>query len=136
MVASDDDLLAALPVYRQLRPALDPATFVAKARRMAEDGWRLAVLKDDDGVIRAVAGFRIYENTFSGRHCYVDDLVTDEASRSKGYGKAMLAWLADHAKANGCVALELDSGTQRQSAHAFYFREGMRITDFHFVKVL
>ena len=60
----------------------------------------------------------------------------DEASRSKGYGKAMLAWLADHAKREGCLALELDSGTHRQGAHAFYFREGMRITDFHFVKAL
>jgi hypothetical protein len=32
----------------------------------------------------------------------------------------------------GCETFSLDSGTQRHEAHAFYFREGMRVTSFHF----
>ena len=34
----------------------------------------------------------------TGRTLYVDDLVTDEAQRSRGYGKAMLDWLQAHAR--------------------------------------
>jgi hypothetical protein len=34
------------------------------------------------------------------------------------------------------VRLQLDSGTQRKDAHAFYLREGLRIEAFHFGIVL
>jgi GNAT superfamily N-acetyltransferase len=67
-----------------------------------------------------------------GRHVYVDDLITDAASRSRGYGKAMLDWLKAEARRLGCVRLQLDSGTQRQDAHAFYLRERLRIEALHF----
>ena len=32
----------------------------------------------------------------------------------------------------GCERLQLDSGTGRKDAHAFYLREGLRIEAFHF----
>ena len=35
-----------------------------------------------------------------------------------------------------CDTFSLDSGTQRQQAHKFYFREGMVVTGFHFEKKL
>src|SRR5690606_38511895 len=75
---------------------------------------------------------RVMEMLAVGRHIYVDDLVTDEASRGRGYGKAMLDWLKAEAQRLGCERLQLDSGTQRQDAHAFYLRERMRIEAFHF----
>ncbi|HTF69323.1 MAG TPA: GNAT family N-acetyltransferase, partial [Edaphobacter sp.] len=69
---------------------------------------------------------------WSGRTLYVDDLVTDEAMRSSGFGEQMIVWLVSRARAENCETFSLDSGTQRQQAHAFYFRQGLRITDFHF----
>jgi GNAT superfamily N-acetyltransferase len=72
----------------------------------------------------------------TGRTLYVDDLVTDETRRSRGYGKAMLDWLQNYAREAGCETFSLDSGTHRQEAHAFYFRERMRVTSFHFAKKL
>jgi hypothetical protein len=44
--------------------------------------------------------------------------------------------LNEIARVRGCDYLGLDSGTQRQKAHRFYFREGLTITAFHFVKPL
>ena len=127
------DLRAGWPVVRQLRPALDEERFVSQALRQIEnDGFRATVLYDDTGTPRAFAGWRVMEMLAVGRHIYVDDLVTDEASRGRGYGKAMLDWLKAEAKRLGCERLQLDSGTQRQDAHAFYLRERMRIEAFHF----
>ena len=127
---------ACFPVMRQLRSHLsDEAAFVAQVARQTEQAYRLAYLADDRGV-RAVAGFRIYENLIHGRVLYVDDLVSDEAARSKGYGKALLEFLEQHAREQNCQSLQLDSGVQRQEAHAFYFREGMRISSYHFIKGL
>ena len=127
------DLRAAWPVVRQLRPALDEERFVSQALRQIEnDDFRATVLYDETGTPRAFAGWRVMEMLAVGRHIYVDDLVTDEASRGRGYGKAMLDWLKAEAKRLGCEGLQLDSGTQRQDAHAFYLRERMRIEAFHF----
>jgi GNAT superfamily N-acetyltransferase len=72
----------------------------------------------------------------TGKTMYVDDLVADEARRSRGYGKMLLDWLQQRARAEGCETFSLDSGTHRQEAHAFYFRERMRVTSFHFAKKL
>jgi hypothetical protein len=44
----------------------------------------------------------------------------------------MLDWLIALARERGCEMFSLDSGTHRQEAHAFYFREGMRVSSFHF----
>ena len=88
----------------------------------------------EGGRVVGVAVFRVIEKTFSGRELYCDDLVTDEARRSKGAGRAMIAYMDRVARERGCDTLALDSGCQRQQAHKFYFREGLVIGAFHFSK--
>jgi len=125
------DLREVWPVAQQLRPHLDEDSFVEQALRQLQDGFRATALYDD-GTARAYAGWRVYDNLVYGHHMYVDDLVTDQTVRSRGYGKALLDWLKDEARRQGCVRLQLDSGTHRKDAHAFYLREGLRIEAFHF----
>ena len=120
------------PVMTQLRPHLERTEFMTRVQRQMADGYRLACLRAD-GAVKAVAGYRISENLAWGRFLYVDDLVTDQAARSQGHGKALLAWLAGHARQNGCAQLHLDSGAQRKDAHRFYLREGMENAGFHFM---
>lgn len=131
--AADDPatLRAAWPVVAQLRPHLDEEAFLAQALRQQAEGWRATVLLEG-GVVRAFAGWRVQEMLAHGRLLYVDDLVTDSAARSAGHGKALLDWLKAQASALGCRSLQLDSGTQRIDAHAFYLRERLRIVSFHF----
>jgi hypothetical protein len=43
-------------------------------------------------------------------------------------------WLRQLALAEGCDALDLDSGVQRHLAHRFYFRYGMQIAAYHFIE--
>ncbi len=119
------------PVAQQLRPHLDEGRFVEQALRQMQGAFRATGLYDG-GVARAYAGWRVHENLVYGLHLYVDDLVTDQTVRSRGYGKALLDWLKDEARRQGCAKLQLDSGTHRKDAHAFYLREGLRIEAFHF----
>lgn len=130
-VTTDVELRAAWPVVKQLRPDLDEDSFVEQALRQFGGGYMATALYDD-GIPRAFAGWRALEMLATGRQVYVDDLVTDETVRSRGYGKALLAWLKVEAKRLGCARLQLDSGTFRKDAHAFYLREGLRIEAFHF----
>ncbi len=132
---SDADILRCFPVMAQLRPHLVETEFVARVRRMQGEGFRLARL-EEDGTVRAVAGYRFHEKLFSGRNLYVDDFVSDTTRRSQGHGARLLAWLAEQARARDCDLLELDSGVQRFDAHRFYFRERMRIASYHFSRAL
>ena len=121
-------------VHRQLRTAL-PADYRAKMQRVFGGGARMVVAAQGDAVC-GLAVWRVIENTAIGVHLYVDDLVSDEAQRSLGVGHALMQWLERRARALSCVALVLDSGTQRTRAHRFYFREGMAVVCFNFMKDL
>jgi GNAT superfamily N-acetyltransferase len=127
-------LARAESVHRQLRARL-PADYAPKMQRVFAGGGRMLVAAQDD-VVTGVAVWRVHENTHSGVHMYVDDLVTDEARRSSGVGHALMESLRSKASELGCNAFTLDSGTQRQRAHKFYFREGMVVTAFHFDQAL
>ena len=134
-MVSDEEVASTFRVMRQLRPHLGEDDYVARIGRMREGGYRLAAVVDGGRMV-CVAGFRVQDFLYTGKHLYVDDLVTDEATRSGGHGRIMLDWLAAEARRNGCGQLHLDSGVQRYDAHRFYFREGMRISSYHFVKEL
>jgi len=128
---TDEAILACYDVMAELRPHVAREAFLPTVRAMQKDGLRLACIREDGRVV-AVAGYRVSTNLFCGRHLYVDDLVTADAARSKGHGKALLAWLRAQAVAEDCDVFHLDSGMQRKRAHQFYLREGLEIAGYHF----
>ncbi len=89
---------------RELRPYLDREAFVNIVRDMQQDGYTLVYLGTSH-VVRGVAGFRIKRTLFCRKFLYVDDFVTASAERGKGYGKILLEWLKERARAEGCAQL-------------------------------
>jgi len=132
---SADELVAAWPVVRELRPHLDQAAFLAACQTQRVEGYRAIGLFAHDACV-GFAGYRLQTMLAHGRFLYVDDLVVAESARGSGAGAVMLDWLIEAARREACVSLQLDSGTQRHGAHAFYFRQGMSITSFHFRRAL
>jgi GNAT superfamily N-acetyltransferase len=132
---TDGEITRCFSVMVQLRPHLEESAFVPVVRRQYAGGYRLAFL-ESSGAVQAVAGYRLLDNLVGGRVLYVDDLVTDSDARSRGYGKALLDWLAERGREQGCAFLELDSGVQRFDAHRFYFVNGMVISSHHFRRAL
>ncbi|MFL6240670.1 MAG: GNAT family N-acetyltransferase [Actinomycetes bacterium] len=127
-----DDLL---PVLLELRPHLEGASLCAIYAEGYPQGLRFLAAYEDGSCV-GVAGWRFVATTHVGRKLYVDDLVTTARARSAGVGAALLAELAQRASAAACSSLELDSGVQRARAHAFYFREGMHVSSYHFIRKL
>jgi GNAT superfamily N-acetyltransferase len=138
-LAPGEERLAAAALL-ELRPHWGDVDTLA--RRMAEqraDGYRLAAsFEDGEAEAAAVAGFRLGRNTAWGSHVYVDDLSTRADRRGRGHADAAMAVVEEIARAAGCAELHLDSGVgpDRADAHRFYFRHGMRIASYHFVKPL
>lgn len=128
---TDAEIAACYDVMAELRPHVQREKFVPLIRAMQEGGFRLACIRSGGRVV-AVAGYRISTNLFMGHNLYVDDLVTAETERSKGYGRELLGWLRGIAVENGCKGFHLDSGVQRKRAHEFYLREGLELSSYHF----
>ena len=134
-LAGDDDLLAeGEALHRAFRPNMG-ADYRAHMTAMFAEGAGLIQLADGD-TVRALAVWRAFHTTYCGYRLEIDDLVTDETQRSKGFGATLLAFVEAKARAMGCDTLTLNSGTQRIRAHGFYFREGLHIHAFHFTKDL
>jgi hypothetical protein len=121
-------------MHRELRPILEP-DYVAQIERMFTQGAHLVQLVDQ-GEPRALAVWRVFDTTYCGRRLEVEDLLTADAVRSRGYGKTLIGWLEARARAEGCPTITLHSATHRARAHRFYFREGFHILAFHFSKQL
>ena len=132
---TDQEIENCFDVMSELRSKLRKSDFLKTIRHMESEGYRLAFI-EDDGKIVSVAGYRIYTNLFMGKHLYVDDLVTSDTARSKGYGEQMVNWLRNEARKEDCNFFHLDSGTHRGGAHRFYFRQGFTIASYHFSEEL
>jgi GNAT superfamily N-acetyltransferase len=125
----------------QLRPGLgSPEALVRQVdERQRPAGYRVVgAFEGGAEEAAAVAGFRINEFLAWGRHMYVDDLVTAEGHRGRGLADRLFAWLEDEARHCGCTQFHLDSGVgeDREDAHRFYFRHGLRIASYHFAREL
>jgi len=120
------------PLMRQLRPHLESASqFLEIYRRQAVAGYRLLVRWSGETPV-ALAGYRLSENLIHGPHLYVDDLVSDSASRNSGHGGALLEFLKAEAKALGCDQLVLDTGIGNLNAQRFYQNVGLAAEGVHF----
>lgn len=131
LAVEDDEIRNCYAVMAELRPHVSPEEFLPRVRRQMETaGYKLAYLSD--GEVMAVGGFRVSECLAWGKFMYVDDLVSKEGERSKGYGGALFDWLVEYARAQGCDQFHLDSGVQRFAAHRFYLNRRMSIEAHHF----
>jgi hypothetical protein len=119
---------------KQLRPHLEEETYLSKIKQLQlEYGYKLIVIFEN-GEAKAAAGYRICDSLAWGKYLYVDDLITDQASRSRGYANQLFDWLDEELNNNHCAGMHLDSGVQRHDAHRFYLNKKMKITCYHFEK--
>ena len=121
-LSGDRDIRVAFPLMRQLRDRLREETFVAQVRRQQVEGYRLFGLFDEERLV-ALAGVRRSHTLSRGEHLFVDDLVSAEGERGRGYGRELMRWLARRAKDEGIARIDLDS---RATAKGFYEKLGFR----------
>ncbi|MFZ0369816.1 MAG: GNAT family N-acetyltransferase, partial [Halobacillus sp.] len=112
-IQSKEDILEVYPVMKQLRTHLDLSTYsqlVAEAQE--KDGYKMFALYEGEEVV-AVVGFEPMITLYYGRFVWVCDLVTEEKSRSNGYGKELLNFVHDWAIEHSYESVALSSGLQR-----------------------
>jgi GNAT superfamily N-acetyltransferase len=132
LAVSEEQIRSCYTVMRQLRPHLhEQQKFVEQVLRQMQQGYCLAYLQEK-GEVKSLAGFRILTFLAWGKVLYIDDLVSDERGRKKGYGSKVLKHVIQRAKEENCDQVHLDSGPQRHDAHRLYLNHGFEIIGHHF----
>jgi len=117
---SDVEIQAAFPLMASLRDRIRADTFLGEVRAQQLQGYELIAGFDGTRLV-VLAGIRRSHTLSRGAHLFVDDLVTDEAARGYGHGRAMLDWLTNRAAEEGVPKIYLDS---RNTARGFYEKVG------------
>lgn len=127
---TDEEIKNCYAVMSELRPHLSLENFAAQVKRQMENSnFQLVYLSENE--VKAVAGIRIAEWLARGKSLEIEDLVSTENERSKGFGGALFDWILNHAKRENCAEVRLVSHVTRFGAHKFYLKKGM-IIDAHF----
>lgn len=135
-LVTDEDFRAAFPVIHELRDQLDETAYLDLLAEMRPRGYRL-IAAEDDGRIVALAGIGFGVNFYYRRYLWVYDLITSATERSKGHGLALMEYLEEFARQEGCDTLALASALHRTEAHRFYEDKiGMEKPSYTFSKPL
>jgi GNAT superfamily N-acetyltransferase len=127
-----DEIKQAHETIQFLRPALrDVDLFAQNVQKQFNEGYRFIGI-EHEGKIVACSGFRILNTLAWGKIVYIDDLVTHEAHRGKGYALSLLDYIQKFARENGCGEIHLDSGYMRNTAHKVYLNYGFILATHHF----
>ncbi|MCH7698241.1 MAG: GNAT family N-acetyltransferase [Chloroflexi bacterium] len=120
----------ALDTPREERGPPLPAFYRDAFHRVdANDGQRLLVLEVDGEIVGTLVLLIIPNITHQGRpYATVENVVVEERERGAGYGRQLLTYALDQARAAGCYKLTLTSHKRRTDAHRFYERLGFDST--------
>lgn len=123
--AIEPDFTRVVELYRQLQPA-DPVLTNGADRRVFEQilraPWLHLFVLEDLGRVQSTCYLNIVPNMTRAARPYgiIENVVTDSAMREKGYGKRVVSFALEFAWSVGCYKVMLQTGSRKESAHAFY----------------
>jgi GNAT superfamily N-acetyltransferase len=127
----ESEVRRCFPAYKELRPHLKSAEeLVERWKVQTGEGFLMIYVAEADLVV-AAAGYRFLNTTAWGHIMYIDDLVALSTHYKKGLGTALLKYMQNVAREQGCDAVHLDTGYHRHFAHQSYLRNGFIMTCHH-----
>ncbi len=117
---NQDECKRFFDLLKELRPHLTFDSFretLFEAQKTSN--YQMTGIEDESGLV-ALMGYRILHDFVHGKHLYIDDLVSKESCRSKGYGTILLSHAEEIARLNGCSNLRLCTGIENEAGKKFY----------------
>ena len=123
--ARPPDVPRVLELYRQLHPddaVPEDGSDLAPLQEIFASDWLTLYLVEDAGQVLGTAYLNVIPNLTRGARPYavIENVVTDESVRGRGYGKVLMAAVLEAAWAQGCYKAMLQTGSRRAATHAFY----------------
>lgn len=132
---TDAQIQQCIPALLALRPHSTVEQAFDQIRyQQQNEQYVVAFIRDADGSVPAVIGYRTMHLLYSGKTLYIDDLSTLATARGKGYAGALLDFVIEEAKAGNYQCVSLDSGHSpaRYDAHRLYLNKRFHIASHHF----
>ncbi len=109
----------AWPILAQLRRDLSLSDLLARKERLESLGYTLFGLQESQDLV-GIAGGAICPHVLHLRDFWLYDLVVDEPSRRRGWGRRFLQMIELHVKELGCYRICLHTSVARLDRHRFY----------------
>lgn len=121
-------------LYRQLQPEdpiLDDGSVRAVFETIMDSDWLTILVLEKENRICASCYLNVVPNiTRSARpYAVIENVITDQALRGQGLGKALLNETLNIAWREGCYKAMLQTGSRKESTHAFYRSCGFSADD-------
>lgn len=126
-----DEIAQSFDAFCELRPHLtDKEVFVDQVMQQQKEGYKIIATYEKEELVACI-GFRFLTTLAWGKILYIDDLITKEKTRGKGYGKILLDHVIQIAREHLCKAVHLDTGYTRHAAHKVYLKQGFEFNCHH-----
>ncbi len=126
-----EEIAQSFDAFCELRPHLtDKEVFVAQVMQQQKEGYEIIAAYEQEEVVACI-GFRFLTTLAWGKILYIDDLITKEKKRSKGYGKILLDHVIQIARERLCKEVHLYTGYTRHAAHKVYLKQGFEFNCHH-----
>lgn len=123
--ATTADLNDVSRLLTQLGYPTEPELANERVQRTVGDGNGRVILAEHNGAVCGmITIYHIRTIHRPGDICRITALVIDESARGTGVGRLLVEEVERHARATGCVRVEVTSAAQRTGAHAFYLKLG------------
>jgi GNAT superfamily N-acetyltransferase len=129
------ELPEAYEVLCQLRVDMDYKEFEDLVYEMRHKEYKMIGVFEALELVTYV-GVYVQTNFHYKRHLFVDDLVTYDSFRSRGYGDAMFEYLVNFAKVAMCENIVVSSVIDNIDAHKFFETMDFERESYTFVKSL
>lgn len=132
--AKKEDLEKLLQLYTQLHDNPFPTineTVKSLWNAILADKNHYILVGKDDGMIVSSCVIVIVPNLTHGQRPYalIENVITDECCRNKGYATEILNAAREIAKENGCYKMMLMTGSKKESTLKFYEKAGYHSED-------
>lgn len=131
ILKTPEDIAKAYSTFLELRPHLtNKDSFITQVLEQQKQGYEIRAIVQNDEVVACI-GFRTITTLAWGKITYIDDLITKEKERSKGYGRILLEHIVEIARDGLCKEVHLDTGYARHAAHRLYLKQGFELVCHH-----
>lgn len=97
---------------------------------LADKNHHIIVAEEDGKIISSCVCVIIHNLTHNQRpYAFIENVITDENSRKKGYATACLDFAGDIARTENCYKIMLMTGSKEESTLNFYRKAGFNDND-------
>lgn len=130
VVSTLEEMLPQFDLVKQLNSNYTPQFYAGLLPLMIRNNYKQA-LCFTGAKLAGVCGFWINAKFYSGKYVELDNVIIDEAYRSRGIGDELCRFVLKIAKEEGCNMAMLDAYIENDDAHRFYERMGFYKRGFH-----